>query len=176
MRAMIHCIHENKYQNLTFPSKEKELNILCDSLGVVNTAKTEVEIGTVHNDERLSTLLSHQTVNLDELNFLMKRLDSFNQNELATFFAAAYAEKAETMTELTNLSFNTHCYSLVADFSDLNAVGKQMYLTEQIGVSTEDFESLDGQKYFEKMIAENPNPMTTPYGVVYRNSNEIVQT
>jgi hypothetical protein len=124
----------------------------------------------------LSTLLSHQTVNLDELNFLMKRLDSFNQNELATFFAAAYAEKAETMTELINLSFNTHCYSLVADFSDLNAVGKQMYLTEQIGVSTEDFESLDGQKYFEKMIAENPNPMITPYGVVYRNSNEIVQT
>ena len=120
MRAMIQCIHENKYQNLTFPSKEKELNILCDSLGVVNTAKTEVEIGTVHNDERLSTLLSHQTVNLDELNFLMKRLDSFNQNELATFFAAAYAEKAETMTELINLSFNTHCYSLVADFSDLN--------------------------------------------------------
>lgn len=85
MRAMIHCIHENKYQNLTFPSKEKELNILCDSLGVVNTAKTEVEIGTVHNDERLSTLLSHQTVNLDELNYLMKRLDSFNQNELAIF-------------------------------------------------------------------------------------------
>ena len=176
MRAMIQCMHENKYQNLTFPSKEKELNILCDSLGVVNTAKTEVEIGTVHNDEKLSTLLSHQTVNLDELNFLMKRLDSFNQNELATFFAAAYAEKAETMTELINLSFNTHCYSLVADFSDLNAVGKQMYLTEQIGVSTEDFESLDGQKYFEKMIAENPNPMITPYGVVYRNSNEIVQT
>lgn len=152
MRAMIHCIHENKYQNLTFPSKEKELNILCDSLCVVNTAKTEVEIGTVHNDERLSTLLSHQTVNFDELNFLMKRLDSFNQNELATFFAAAYAEKAETMTELIKLCFNTHCYILVADFSDLN----EMYLTEQIGVSTEDFESLDGQKYFEKMIAENP--------------------
>ena len=106
----------------------------------------------------------------------MKRLDSFNQNELATFFAAAYAEKVETMTELINLCFNTHCYSLVADFSDLNAVCKQMYLTEQFGVSTEDFESLDGQKYFEKMIAENPNPMITPYGVVYRNSNEIVQT
>lgn len=51
-----------------------------------------------------------------------------------------------------------------------------MYLTEQIGVSTEDLESLDGRNYFEKMIAENPNPMITPYGVVYRNSNEIVQT
>ncbi len=176
MRAMIQCMHENNYQNLTYPSKEKELQILCDSLGVANTTKTEIKIGSVHNNERLSTLLSDKTVNLDELNFLMKRLDSFDQKELATFYAAAYAEKAETMTELINLSFNTHCYSLVADFSDLNAVGRQMYLTEQMAVSTEELESLDGRKYFESMIAENPNPVITPYGVVYRNSNEIVQT
>lgn len=175
MRAMIQCMHENNYQNLTFPSKEKELQILCDSLGVANTAKTEIKIGAVHNDERLSALLSDKTVNLDELNFLMKRLDSFDQNEFATFYATAYAQKAETMTELINLSFNTHCYSIVADFSDLNAVGRQMYLTEQIGVSTEELQSLDGRDYFEKMIAENPNPMITPYGVVYRNNNEIAQ-
>lgn len=176
MRAMIRCMHENNYQNLAFPSKEKELQILCDSLGVANTTKTEIKIGSVHNNERLSTLLSDKTVTLDELNFLMKRLDSFDQKELATFYAAAYAEKAETMTELINLSFNTHCYSLVADFSDLNAVGRQIYLTEQMAVSTEELESLDGRKYFESMIAENPNPVITPYGVVYRNSNEIVQT
>ena len=176
MRAMIQCMHENNYQNLTYPSKEKELQILCDSLGVANTTKTEIKIGSVHNNERLSTLLSDKTVNLDELNFLMKRLDSFDQKELATIYAAAYAEKAETMTELINLSFNTHCYSLVADFSDLNAVGRQIYLTEQMAVSTEELESLDGRKYFESMIAENPNPVITPYGVVYRNSNEIVQT
>ena len=134
MRAMIQCMHENNYQNLTFPSKEKELQILCDSLGIGNTAKTVITVRNIHNNERLSTLLSDKTVNLDELNFLMKRLDSFDQNELATFYAAAYAEKAKTMTELINLSFNTHYYSLVADFRDLNAVGRQMYLTEQIGI------------------------------------------
>ncbi len=49
-----------------------------------------------------------------------------------------------------------------------------MYLTEQIGVSTGDLESLDGRSYFEKLIAK-PNPMITPYGVVYRNNNEIAQ-
>lgn len=176
MRAMIQCMHENNYQNLTFPSQEKELQVLCDSLGIGNNAKTMITIGDVHNDERLLNLLSDKTVNLDELNFLMKRLDSFDQKELATFYAATYAEKAGTMTELINLSFNIHCYSLVADFSDLNAVGRQMYLTEQMAVSTKELESLDGRKYFESMIAENPNPVITPYGVVYRNSNEIVQT
>ena len=76
--------------------------------------------------------------------------------EVDTYQQLPMPKKAETMTELINLSFNTHCYSLVADFSDLNAVGKQMYLTEQIGVSTEDFESLDGQKYFEKNDCRKP--------------------
>jgi len=175
MRAMIQCMHENNYYNLTFHSKEKELQVLCDGLGIANTAKTEIKIGNVHNDERLSALLLEQTVNLDQLNFLMKRLDSFDQKELATFYAAAYAEKAKTMTELINLSFNTHCYGLVADFSDLNAVGRQMYLTEQMAVSAEDLQSFDGQGYFEKIIAANTHPAITPYGVVIKNSNEIVQ-
>jgi len=175
MRAMIQCMHENNYYNLAFPSKEKELQVLCDSLGIANTAKTEIKISAVHNDGRLSALLLEQTVNLDQLNFLMKRLDSFDQKELATFYAAAYAEKANTMIGLINLSFNTHCYGLVADFSDLNAVGRQMYLTEQMAVSAEDLQSFDGQDYFEKIIATNTHPAITPYGVVIKNNNEIEQ-
>lgn len=160
---MIQCIHENNHQNLAFPSKEKELQILCDSLGIANTAKTEITIGTVHNDEKMTALLSGKTVNLDELNFLTKRLDSFDKNELTTFFAVAYAEKTEIMSELINLSFNTYCYSVVADFSDPHAMGRQMYLTEQGAVSTEEFQSFDGQGYFEKILAENSHPLITPY-------------
>lgn len=175
MRTMIQCIHENNHQNLAFPSKEKELQILCDSLGIANTAKTEITIGTVHNDEKMTALLSGKTVNLDELNFLTKRLDSFDKNELTTFFAVAYAEKTEIMSELINLSFNTYCYSVVADFSDPHAMGRQMYLTEQGAVSTEEFQSFDGQGYFEKILAENSHPLITPYGVVYKNDNAIEQ-
>jgi len=58
MRAMIQCMHENNYQNLTFPIKEKELQILCDSLVIANTTETVIKIGNIHNDERLSALLS----------------------------------------------------------------------------------------------------------------------
>lgn len=175
MRAMIQCIHENNHQNFTFPSKEKELQILCDSLGVSNMAKTKIKIGTVHNDEKMTDLLSGKTVNLDELNFLTKRLDSLDKNELTTFFAVAYAEKAETMTGLINLSFNTHCYSVIADFRDPHAMGKHMYLTEQGAVSTEEFQSFDGQGYFEKILAENSHPLITPYGVLYQNRNSPEQ-
>lgn len=91
MRAIIECIYKNNYQNSSFPSKEKELQLLCDSLGIANTSNTEIKIGKIHNDEKMTTLLSGKTVNLDEINFLAKRLDSFDANELTTFYAVAYA-------------------------------------------------------------------------------------
>ena len=47
-----------------------------------------------------------------------------------------------------------------------------MYLTEHGGTSVAELDSLDGQSYFEKVRADNPNPAITPYGIVYRNGNE----
>ncbi|GEM_PF-6434782 len=100
MRAIIECIYKSNYQNSSFPSKEKELQILCDSLGIANTSKTEIKIGKVHNDEKMTALLSGKTVNLDELNFLAKRLDSFDANKLTTFYAVAYAESLKGLINL----------------------------------------------------------------------------
>lgn len=93
MRAMIQCMHENNYQNITFPSGEKELQVLCDSLGIGNSAKTVIKIGTVHNDETLSTLLFDKTVNLDELNFLMKRLTASTKRSLPPFMQLPMPKK-----------------------------------------------------------------------------------
>lgn len=172
MRTMLQFIHGENYRNHAFPSREKELQILCDSLEIPNTAETRLQIATAYDDERMNTLFSGKTVNLDKLNFLAKRLDSFDANELTTFYAAASAEKLEDMDSLINLTFNTHCYSVVSDFSDLNAVGRRMYLTEHGGTSVAELDSLDGQGYFEKVRADNPNPAITPYGILYRNGNE----
>ncbi len=35
------------------------------------------------------------------------------------------------MDDLINLTFNMHCYSLVNNFSDLDKLGKDLYLTEK---------------------------------------------
>ncbi|MFV0239255.1 MAG: antirestriction protein ArdA [Lacrimispora sphenoides] len=172
MQTMLQFIHGENYRNHAFPSEEKELQILCDSFDIPNTVETQLQIVTAYNDERMNALLSGKTVNLDKLNFLIKRLDSFDANELTTFYATTSAEKMEDMNSLINLTFNTHCYSVVSDFSDLNAIGRRMYLTEHGGISVAEIDSLDGQGYFEKVRADNPNPAITPYGILYRNSNE----
>ncbi|WP_066460132.1 peptidoglycan DD-metalloendopeptidase family protein [Anaerotruncus rubiinfantis] len=175
MRVMMQCIRENNHSNLRFPCTEKELQILCDSLGVRNTAKTEVHIDIVHDDARLAALLSGKTVNLDELNYFMKRMDSFDEGERNTFHAAAAGQKLSTLREMINLTFNTHCYSVVDDFSDLDRLGKNLYLNQMGSVSTKELAEFDGRAYVEKMIAEHPQPLVTPYGLIYENGNRPQQ-
>lgn len=79
------------------------------------------------------------------------------------------------MADLINLSFNTHCYSLVSDFGNLNKVGKDLYLIEKIAVATKEFDVLDGETFDMEVIKNNSDSKITPYGVLYKNSNEPYQ-
>lgn len=175
MRVMMQCFHENNHRNLRLPCTEKELQIFCDSLEVRNTAKTEVRIDTVYNDAKMEALLSDKMVNLDELNYFMKRLDSFDEGEWNTFYAAAAGQKLSTLQDMINLTFNTHCYSLVDDFSDLDRLGKNLYLNLMGSVPSTEFAQFDGKAYVEKIMAETPAPLVTPYGLIYENDNELQQ-
>lgn len=79
------------------------------------------------------------------------------------------------MAELINLSFNMHCYSLVTQFSDINKVGKDLYLSERQAVASKEFDELDGEAYAMEVIKSNPYPRITPYGVLYKNNNQPAQ-
>jgi len=102
-------------------------------------------------------------------------MDSFDTKERKVFFASAFAENSKTIAELINLSFNTHCYSLVSDFNNLETVGKDLYLSEKQAVATRELEELDGGSFAMEVIKNNPNFRITPYGVLYKNSNEPEQ-
>ncbi|MCQ4935962.1 antirestriction protein ArdA [Anaerotignum propionicum] len=172
MRITIQNPVNERREGLWFPWKAEDFEKVCFNLEIVPSTEPNCIVVEV-SDERLSTLLKDKPCNIDELDYLMKRLDSFGRDELQTFYAMAYAEKPETTANLINITFNTHCYSLVADFSDLDAVGKKMYLTEQGAVSEKEFQEFDGRAYFEKLLAENPTSGITPYGILYQNKNPI---
>ena len=159
----------------TIPCSEEQIDKLCEVLGIPNNSQAVVTVDSVYMDDRANALLQGETYNLDKLNYLAKRLDSFDKNELTTFYAVAYSEKNNDIDRLINHTFNTHCYSVVSDFSDLEAIGKSMYLTQQGGVTMEELDRLDGEGYFKKVLADNPNPLVTPYGILYRNKNEHKQ-
>ena len=159
----------------TIPCREEQIDKLCEVLGIPNNSQAEITVDSVYMDDKANALLQNKTFNLDKLNFLAKRLDSFDGKEMTTFYAVAYGEQIEDIDSLINLTFNTHCASVVRDFSDLDAIGKSMYLTEQGGVSMEELNRLDGEEYFKKVLADSPNPLVTPYGIIYKNKNEYEQ-
>ena len=165
----------NDLTGLELPCREEKIAEFCKNLDITNNSKTEVTVDYVYLNDRANALLSGKAYNLDKLNYLAKRLDSFDKNELTTFYAVAYSETSNDIDRLVNHTFNTHCYSVVSDFSNLEAIGKSMYLTEQGGVTMEELDQLDGEGYFKKVLADNPNPLVTPYGILYRNKNEYEQ-
>ena len=157
-------------RTIWFPIEEENLYKICSELGIEMTTEANCYIEN-SMDRNFLNILHDKNCNIDELNYLMKRLDGFSQKEIERFYAASFAENPKTMAELINLSFNMHCYSLVRDFNSLEKVGKDLYLTERQAVSTTELDELDGETYAMDVLKNNPNPIITPYGVLYKNSN-----
>lgn len=159
-----------KTRTIWFPIEEENLDRICNELGIEMTTASNCYIEN-SMDRNFLNILHNKNCNIDELNYLMKRLDGFSQKEIERFYAASFAENPKTMAELINLSFNMHCYSLVSDFNNLENVGKDLYLTERQAVSTKELDELDGESYAMDVLKNNPNPIITPYGVLYKTSN-----
>jgi hypothetical protein len=114
-------------------------------------------------------------VNIDELDYLAKRLDSFDVGEAAQFQAKASRLDLHDMTELINLTFCCQQVTVITDFSDLNAIGKDHYMNLNGGcASTDELEKLDGAEVARQLIDYNVGRVT-PYGVVYDNDMELKQ-
>ncbi|WP_207289638.1 hypothetical protein [Senegalia massiliensis] len=158
-----------KARTIWFPIEEENLDKICSELGIEMTTEPNCYIEN-SMDRNFLGILHDKNCNIDELNYLMKRLDGFSQKEIERFYGASFAENPKTMAELIDLSFNMHCYSLVRDFNNLEKVGKDLYLTERQAVSTKELDELDGESYAMDVIKNNPNPIITPYGVLYKNS------
>ena len=165
---------DNKRKSIWVPMEEDKLEEVCNELGIEMATEPNCYIED-SMDKRFSNVLADKNINIDELNYLLKRLDGFDSREIEKIYAAVFAEEAKSMADLINLSFNLHCYSLVNNFSDLNKLGKDLYLTEKMAVATRELDELDGESYAMDVIKNNKSARVTPYGVLYKNSNEPIQ-
>ncbi len=164
----------DKRKTIWLPMEEDKLEEVCNELGIEMTRESNCYIES-SMDERFLNILEDKNVNIDELNYLMKRFDGFSQKEIEKFYAAAFTEEPKSIAGLINLSFNLHCYSLINNFSDFNKLGKDLYLTEKMAVATKELDELDGEAYAMDVIKNNKSATVTPYGVLYKNSNEPKQ-
>ena len=115
------------------------------------------------------------TVNLNELDYLARRLASFDVGEAAQFQAMAHKLELFELKDLINLTFCCQQATVITDFTNLEAIGRDHYMNLYGGcASTQELEDLDGAETARLLIDSGAGEVT-PYGVVYDNGMKLEQ-
>ena len=110
--------------------------------------------------------------NIDELDWLGKRLECFNRYELLQFCAAAERFDISSVDKLMNLSFCSGEVTVVSDFSDLERIGKRHYLALHDACTSEELEKVDGKETALRLITGSAG-CVTQFGVIYDNGMKL---
>ena len=99
MYISAHISYDGKSAEIDFPVSDDLLNDILTESKMPTDTTLPFFVEDIHYPSELSTL-NAKDINLDELNFLAKRLDSFTDDELEQFYVAAEHENIKTLKEL----------------------------------------------------------------------------
>ena len=148
---------------------------LLEALEIGDALKADCQVEEIDSFYSVLKRTEKLTVNVEELNYLAKRLDSFDAGEAAQFQAMAHKLELSELNDLINLTFCCQEATVITDFSDLAAVGRDHYMNLHGGCATvTELEVLDGEGTARQLI-ESGSGTVTPYGVVYDNGMKLEQ-
>ena len=148
---------------------------LLEALEIGDAVKADCKVEKIDSFYNVLKRTQMLTVNVEELNYLAKRLESFDTGEAAQFQAMAHKLELFELKDLINLTFCCQQATVITDFSDLAAVGRDHYMNLHGGsAKTEELDALDGEETARRLI-ENGGGTITPYGVVYDNGMKLEQ-
>ena len=112
-------------------------------------------------------------VNIDQLDYLAKRLDGFCSGEVSQFQAMAHKLGLNDITDFINLTYCCQRTTVITDFSDLEQIGKNHAITMNGGAMPMDqYQAVDGRKDALQLI-QGGGETVTPFGVVYDNGMKL---
>ena len=148
---------------------------LLEALEIGDAVKADCQVQEINSFYSVLKRTEMLTVNVEELNYLAKRLDSFDTGEAAQFQAMAHKLELFELKDLINLTFCCQQATVITDFSDLSAVGRDHYMNLHGGCAkTEELDALDSEATARRLI-ESGSGTITPYGVVYDNGMKLEQ-
>ena len=148
---------------------------LLEALEIGDAVKADCKVERIDSFYTVLKRTEMLTVNVEELNYLAKRLDSFDTGEAAQFQAMAHKLELFELKDLINLTFCCQQATVITDFSDLAAIGRDHYMNLHGGsASVDELNALDGKGTARQLI-ESGSGTITPYGVVYDNGMKLEQ-
>lgn len=119
--------------SLTFPMDEEAMMTKLNEIGISDSNIASCHVVKISGRVPVLCVLENQRIDADEMNYLARRLDSFDSYELAKFQGAIVRDNIRTMKDLINLTFNLHNYTIVTEFLDFKRIGRKHYLDKNIG-------------------------------------------
>ena len=160
---------------IQFPIHRKEYDRVLEQLkplGIGSPLDQDCQIETLDSHYPILKRLEETLVNLDELDYLAKRLDNIDE-KATTFQGAAAAEGITSIQDFINLTFCYKQVSVVRDFRDLENIGRDHIITTQgRGSSDEEWAAIDFHAVAMDLL-QNGDGKITPYGVVYDNGMKL---
>ena len=181
LKAVLSSAQHPEYGQITVPfpipdEKYDRMIELLEPLEIGDALRRDCRVDELDSFYTVLNRLVGSLVNFDELDYLAKRLDSFDDGEAAQFQGMACKLGVSNIKDFINLTFCCQQATVITDFSDLDAIGRQHYMTMQGGgCRIEELERLDGRKFALDLILNHLEGRITPYGVVYDNGMKLEQ-
>lgn len=181
LKAVLSSAQHPEYGQITVPfpipdEKYDRMIELLEPLEIGDALRQDCRVDELDSFYTVLNRLVGSLVNFDELDYLAKRLDSFDDGEAAQFQGMACKLGVSNIKDFINLTFCCQQATVITDFSDLDAIGRQHYMTLQGGsCGIEELNQLDGRKFALDLILNHTEGKITPYGVVYDNGMKLEQ-
>ena len=163
----------NESTDIRFPCKETEMSAALERIHAEDVTPLELYVTEVIFPAELN-FLQDRFVNLDEVNFLAKRMDGFFGDEEYQFYEAMKSEGFDTLPDLINLSFNLNRYPLIRDISDMGKIGREYLLTVKGCLPADDE---DDPKYAQlgRELIQSGKGVFTEHGLLFADENTPFQ-
>ena len=119
---------------------------LLEDMGIGSPTAQDCRVDGLVSEYPILNRLVAQSVNVDELDYLAKRLASFCQGEDAQFEAMASKLHLSDIKDFINLTFCCQRATVIIDFSNLDQAGKKHSLTVNGGsMPSDEYDQVDGR-------------------------------
>lgn len=122
--------NRDRETDIEFPCTESVLHAKLAAIKIQDELSDAVYVAEVFYPSELSAI-QDRFINLDELNYLAKRMDSFDAKECMQFYEAVRHTGMDTLKDFINLTFNLDKYTLIRDIGDMASVGRAYLLNTQ---------------------------------------------
>ncbi len=165
-----HKFPEDGSVTVTLPIESEDYDRVIrqlDGLAIGSAKWRDCGFVTVMDGPDVLNRLEDSEINIEELDYLAKRLDSFTASELATYSALALKHDLTNMTDLINLCDCCQEALIVTDFSNMSRIGREYAMTQNGGaMAVDELEKLNLVAVARNLLSGNTGTVT-PYGVLY---------